>query len=164
MQPLNALPPLVALRSRFGQRLGRLGYLAWIVAIGLSFIGLLFLITGGRTPMAELDRFQRALVSVLVVASYISSTYLGVRRLHDFGRSGWWYVVVQLVALILPAPYNRYLTAGLGVALLLIPGTEGANWYGVRQVVKRRADHGVPTLDGRPPFDPADETDEKPPG
>ena len=153
----------MALRSRFGQRLGRLGYLAWIVVIGLSFIGLLFLITGGRTPMAELDRFQRTFISVLVVASYIPSAYLGVRRLHDFNRSGWWYVMVHLAALLLPAPYARYLTAGLGVTLLFIPGTEGANRYGTRSAVKRSADDGIPTLDGRPPFDPANEPDEKPP-
>jgi uncharacterized membrane protein YhaH (DUF805 family) len=111
--------------------------------------------------MAELDRFRRTLVSVLTVAFYIPGTYLGVRRSHDFGRSGWWYVVVHLVALILPTPYARYLTAGLGVALLFIPGTEGENRYGVRRDVTRRADDSVPTLDGRPPFDPADETDEK---
>ena len=71
--------------------------------------------------------------------------------------------MVHLVALLLPAPYARYLTAGLGVALLLIPGTEGANRYGMRSAVKRRADDGMPTLDGRPPFDPTNEADEKPP-
>lgn len=163
MQSISALPPLAALRSRFGQRLGHLGYLAWIVVTGLSSIGLFLLITGGRTPVAELDRFQRTLVSVLTVAFYIPSAYLGVRRLHDFDRSGWWYVMVHLGALLLPAPYARYLTAGLGVALLLIPGTEGANRYGMRSAVKRRADDGMPTLDGRPPFDPTNEADEKPP-
>ena len=163
VQPLNSLPPLVALRSRYGQRLDRLGYLAWIVVTGLSSIGLFLLITGGRTPVAELDRFQRTLVSVLTVAFYIPSAYLGVRRLHDFDRSGWWYVMVHLGALLLPAPYARYLTAGLGVVLLLIPGTEGENRYGVRSAVKPRADDGIPTVDGRPPFDPNGEPDEKAP-
>lgn len=164
MQSINSLLLLVALRRRFGQRLGRLSYLAWIIVLGVSFLGLFLLVIGGRTAMAELDQVQETLLRILVVASYLPSAYLSVRRLHDFDRSGWWYVLVQLVALILPLPYSRYLTTGFRVALLLIPGTEGANRYGVRRAIKRRADDGIPTLDGRPPFDPADEADDKPPG
>jgi uncharacterized membrane protein YhaH (DUF805 family) len=71
--------------------------------------------------------------------------YLGVPRLHDVGRSGWWMAVpiaVELIAVALGAVLgglNGILIAG-GVAVMviaaimtvigIIPGQVGANIYG----------------------------------
>ena len=73
---------------------------------------------------------------------------VGVRRLHDTGRSGWWiallYVffltpIVFLLGLVTPAPLMSTLAwfglvaliaAFAALALLALPGTRGPNRYG----------------------------------
>lgn len=52
----------------------------------------------------------------------------------------------------------------LGVRPLLTPSMAGVTWYGIRSVFTSRTADGIPTLDGRPPFDSADEPDDKAPG
>ena len=70
---------------------------------------------------------------------------LGVPRLHDLGRSGWWIavpIVLELVAIVCSVIFlpmgDLLIVAGLVVLLMavmmlvlgLIPGQPGANAYG----------------------------------
>jgi hypothetical protein len=128
---LNSLPSLVVLRSRFGQRLGRLGYLAWIAVTGLSFLGLTALVAGERTLGADPEPVRRALVTVLVVVFSVIRAYLSVRRLHDLNWSGWWYLLVLLLPLPLPAPYGQLPVVSFR------PRTVAHTWDGGGEPVRR---------------------------
>jgi uncharacterized membrane protein YhaH (DUF805 family) len=57
---------------------------------------------------------------VLLVAHFIPSLALTVRRLHDTGKSGWWYLIV----------FVPYLGNFVIFIFTLIDGDEGENKYG----------------------------------
>ena len=70
------------------------------------------------------DALPEILLGLLLLAFAILGNYFlittGVRRLHDFGKSGWWY----LSALIPIANMALFL------ALLFTPSSDGDNAYG----------------------------------
>jgi len=57
---------------------------------------------------------------VFLVAHFIPSLALTVRRLHDTGKSGWWYLIV----------FIPYLGNFVIFIFTLIDGDEGENKYG----------------------------------
>ena len=57
---------------------------------------------------------------VFLVAHFIPSLALTVRRLHDTGKSGWWYLIV----------FAPYLGNFVIFIFTLIDGDEGVNKYG----------------------------------
>ena len=57
---------------------------------------------------------------VFLVAHFIPSLALTVRRLHDTGKSGWWYLIV----------FVPYLGNFVIFIFTLIDGDEGENKYG----------------------------------
>ncbi|MEY4766465.1 MAG: hypothetical protein RI907_3138 [Pseudomonadota bacterium] len=83
-----------------------------------SAIGLLFI--DFQTHMVDHELGMGTLSGIFVLATFLPSMAVSVRRLHDLGKSGWWW----LVSLV---PY-------LGVLVLLFmcaqPGQYGANEYG----------------------------------
>lgn len=103
----------------FGARSSRGAYWWWflwsiIISFGLAFIeGLVFglgLEGAGSGPASILFSF----------ATLIPGISIGVRRLHDMGRSGWW-LLIALIPLV-------------GIILLIVwfcqPGQDGTNKYG----------------------------------
>lgn len=71
----------------------------------------------------------------------LPSITVGVRRLHDSGKSGWWMMLVYLPWLttlaadanqaLLIAASGAFLAGGIAwVVLLLLPGEAGENAYG----------------------------------
>ena len=67
----------------------------------------------------EVTRFG-VLGLLWLAAIVVPSWAVGVRRLHDSGRSGWW-LLVSLVPFIGPLAI---------IVLILLPGTPGENEYG----------------------------------
>ena len=67
----------------------------------------------------EVTRFG-VLGLLWLAAIAVPSWAVGVRRLHDSGRSGWW-LLVSLVPFIGPLAI---------IVLMLLPGTPGENEYG----------------------------------
>lgn len=107
---------------RFDGRIGRLQYFGFAViwGIGLTVVSMLFGLTADSSGNVAAGT---GLLSLgLVVAYLIATVSYGVRRLHDFDKSGWWYLLafVPLVNFI------------MGLILLFAPGTQGANQFGVR--------------------------------
>ena len=96
----------------FQGRSSRGAYWFWVLAsIGISFVtgfidGLIF---GAAGPVNGL----------FILATLIPSISLGVRRLHDIGRSGWWLLISLTI---------------IGIILLIVwacfPGERKENDYG----------------------------------
>lgn len=61
----------------------------------------------------------------------IVTSVLGVRRLHDLGRSGWWMLALLIIGALWPISVMAAAVALLGQLFLMIaPGDEGQNRYG----------------------------------
>lgn len=119
-------------------RVGRLRYL------GMSFVVIFLLlfalfILGFAAMMLESYALFFLLLPIGAGAAVVQ-TLLGIRRLHDFDHSGWWYVpclVVMSVGAQVASSGDPTLAA-IGAVLylaptlilLLKPGTEGPNRFG----------------------------------
>jgi len=101
--------------------------------IVLGFAGLLILFGGGQAFVeggqsgGGMFLLGVALVAFWVLVATVPSVAVGVRRFHDHGVSGWWYVGLVLFSLI---PY-----VGLLASLALLwttarQGTWGPNYFG----------------------------------
>ena len=101
----------------FSGRLGRIRYLAY------SFLGYLISMIIMAIAVAA-GSGNSDISSVIVIIGYIVMLVfmvaLGIRRLHDFGAPGW-------VIVILFVPVVNMV---LGLMLLILPGSDGANRYG----------------------------------
>lgn len=73
-------------------------------------------VVGSEIGLAGLGPFG----TLLMVIVALPSLALGVRRLHDSGRSGWW----MLVSLV---PFIGVVAL---LVLMVLPGTSGPNEYG----------------------------------
>lgn len=107
----------------FKGRLGRLQYFGFSIIMGI-ILAIAFAIAGvGVDPETGSMDSGGALVTFLgLIVLAIASLSYGVRRFHDFDKSGWWY----LLALI---PFVNLVVA---LILLFAPPTPGPNRYGVR--------------------------------
>ena len=134
--------------------------LIWIVAIVVFALGGLAIfdrnLNDGSLPSPEdLDAFWRMvrdygalslIILVLLIASWVSAVAIGVKRLHDRDRSGWWIVLFYFGPAVLQAVQNSAESAtlvsillGLGafavsiwalVELGFLRGTRGPNRFG----------------------------------
>lgn len=71
-----------------------------------------------------------ALVSIwglYVLAALIPGIAVTVRRFHDQGKAGWWYLVLALFSLV---PLLGLIPAIALLVFLTVPGTPGPNRYG----------------------------------
>jgi len=132
----------------FGGRLGRLGYFGYSLGFGI-FLTLLLLPVGkllipdggGATPN------RMAIATFIYVLALFASVFVGliltVKRLHDFGLSGWYYlliIAVQAVLFGLAFGFHStdltWVAVGTQVLIWFLmsfwPGTEGPNAYGER--------------------------------
>ena len=74
------------------------------------------------------EKASSVLLLALMVPAIWTYVAVGVKRIHDFGRSGWW-VVIGLIPIV------------SWVALLLlgvIPGSRGANTFGADPAGERK--------------------------
>ncbi len=84
-----------------------------VIAFGL---GLLDAILGTYSKEAEIG----LLGTIFILAIVIQSIAVGVRRLHDTGRSGWW-LLINLVPFVGPI---------VVLVLMVLEGQSGDNQYG----------------------------------
>lgn len=71
-----------------------------------------------------------ALVSIwglYVLAALVPSIAVAVRRFHDQGKSGWWYLILAVLSLV---PLLGLIPAIALLVFMLTPGTEGDNRFG----------------------------------
>lgn len=134
--------------------------LIWIVAIVVFALGGLAIFDrnlhdGSLTSPEDLDAFWRMvrdygalslIILVFLIASWVSAVAIGVKRLHDRDRSGWWIVLFYFGPAVLQAAQNSAESAtlvsillGLGafavsiwalVELGFLRGTRGPNRFG----------------------------------
>ncbi|MEX2501196.1 MAG: DUF805 domain-containing protein [Trueperaceae bacterium] len=107
---------------RFEGRLGRLQYFGFGVIWGLIFFAVA-LAFGGDPAGATEPGAGEALASLALLVTYaVAMVSYGVRRLHDFDKSGAWYLLM----------FVPFANVVMGLILLFAPGTPGANRYGTR--------------------------------
>lgn len=100
-------------------RLGRLGYFIRLCLIGILYgLGALFFVLGGKgeslNPVALLFLFVG---SGLLLMAFFSWWFSTVRRLHDMGLSGWWFLLVCFLPILI-------------LVLFIWPGVRGYNRFG----------------------------------
>ena len=131
----------------FGGRLGRLGYFGYSLGFGIFMsllllpVGKLLVADGRATP----DKM--AIATFIYVLALFVSVFVGliltVKRLHDFGLSGWYYLLILTVqALLYALAFGfhsidlTWVAVGMQVLIWFLmsfwPGTEGPNAYGER--------------------------------
>ncbi|MEP3421847.1 MAG: DUF805 domain-containing protein [Erythrobacter sp.] len=76
------------------------------------------------TTMNTIGLIVSTIFSLVVLIPWIAVT---VRRLHDLGQSGWWYLGVIVASMI---PFVGLLTSLAFLVVLLLPGTKGDNRFG----------------------------------
>jgi uncharacterized membrane protein YhaH (DUF805 family) len=120
----------------FKGRASRAEYWWFMLLVFLVYLGLVFV----SAALANSSEAAAGLVALIMIVALLGlvvpSLAVAVRRLHDTGRSGWWY----LIALI---PYVGSLVLLIVMAL---PGTPGPNQYGMPP--------GGPMVAGIPPMPP----------
>lgn len=98
---------------------GRAARGEFAVVFGLVILAAVIL---SAPPLVEAA--PEAVLLILLLAYAILGNYfmitVGIRRLHDFGKSGWWYL-----AILIPIANIVLL-----ISLLFVPGTSGENKYG----------------------------------
>ncbi|MEM1050609.1 MAG: DUF805 domain-containing protein [Pseudomonadota bacterium] len=77
--------------------------------------------------MGTLGAVGISLYGLFVLAVFIPSLAVTVRRLHDRDLSGWWYLGLIVASLI---PLVGIIASIAFIVLMFLPGTEGANRFG----------------------------------
>lgn len=90
-----------------------------VVCAVLGSIGLAGGVLLAATP-PEAEAVALIPIVVVALAMFLPTYAVGVRRLHDTGRSGWW----MLVGLV------PFIGGVWQLILMVLPGDEGANMYG----------------------------------
>lgn len=105
---------------KFDGRIGRLQYFGfgviWVVILVVAAVIIGAGSSNGGATGGAFLYFLLMLVYAVATLSY------GARRLHDFDKSAWWYVIMFI-------PFANFVMA---LVLLLAPGTQGPNTFGVR--------------------------------
>lgn len=109
---------------KFEGRIGRLQYFGFAVIWAVIFFVVSLVIGAGAGPSGNVGAGAGFFSLGLIFVYAIATISYGVRRLQDFDKSGWWYLLmfVPIANLV------------MGLVLLFAPGTQGANRYGVRAV------------------------------
>lgn len=98
-------------------RIGRVRYLAWSLVLALVSIPVIGICQLSLMASVFLGG---ALLIVAYVAMTVISVMFGAKRLHDLGWSAWWMLlfIVPIANIV------------LGLLMLFMPGTQGANNHG----------------------------------
>lgn len=107
----------------FSGRLGRFHYFGYFIVFGIIFMVAFYIIAALLTQGPNVDEAALSGLSLLLgLGFFVVTMSLGVRRLHDFDKSGWWYLLAFV-------PFANVVFA---LILLFAPGTDGENSYGFR--------------------------------
>lgn len=106
----------------FSGRIGRLQYFGFAVIWAIILVVVGSLVTMGATTTSQAGAGSVFGTFILVMVYYIATVSYGVRRLHDFDKSGYWYLLTFV-------PVANFV---MSLVLLLAPGSVGANSYGAR--------------------------------
>ena len=130
--------------AKFDGRASRAEYwwftlFAFLVIFGLAFAAGM---VAGITRVSTSSASTLVVIGLVIfgIVSFIPSIAVGVRRLHDSEKSGWWYLLVLI----------PYLGGLILLILLALPGSPGYNRYGPppgRSSAAQRAQYWGP---GRP--------------
>ena len=104
--------------ANFSGRARRKEYWLFYLAYIISFlIAIVF-----DTSMGLFDEVSGfgPIVAILYLASFVPSLSVGVRRLHDTDRRGWWYLIVFI-------PLIGFIVI---LVFFCLKGTEGSNRFG----------------------------------
>jgi uncharacterized membrane protein YhaH (DUF805 family) len=105
--------------ATFTGRARRMEYwLFWLFTVVVEIIG--SALTGGFNPMAMTFGMGFTIYCLAMLALLVPSIAVGVRRLHDTNRSGWWLLIA----------FIPIIGALVLLVFLLLPGTVGPNPYG----------------------------------
>ena len=115
----------------------------WMYVLGLVIVGFVVGMIEGVLGLAQSVGPYGPLSAILALATFIPSLAVGVRRLHDTDRTGWWILLpilpyaVSIVMLVsgnlAMAGIAAFVALGLGIVLLVflvLDGTKGPNKYG----------------------------------
>jgi uncharacterized membrane protein YhaH (DUF805 family) len=113
-------------------------WLFWLVALTIQMLASYVDAVGGR-PVVAAGMGWTTLVTTLVFL--VPAATVGIRRLHDIDRSGWWMLLiglpyagwlasVQRDAQTIPAAIALLLGSIILLVLLVQPGSPGDNRYG----------------------------------
>ncbi len=151
MTPVDwAKRPIVEKYADFTGRAPRAEYWWYVLGLIIAFV-VLSIVEGILGIKGMVFGVYGPLTCLLWLATIVPGIAVGVRRLHDTNRSGWWIllpIIPYALAMILggPAIMAGGLGAGLGIAALflfvgficaivllvfmVLPGTPGENRYG----------------------------------
>lgn len=107
---------------KFEGRIGRLQYFGFGVIWGMVLTVIAMMVGAMADPYGEVSVGGAFIVVILGFVYIVATLSYGVRRLHDFDKTGWWYLLSFVPGANLV----------MGLVLLLAPGTPGANTYGTR--------------------------------
>lgn len=137
--------------AEFSGRSRRMEYWMFTLLNVIVILVLAFLVAGvggaggmfepGADPSAAMGSLfggMGLLIVLWILAVFIPSIAVSVRRLHDRDMSGWWYLAFLVGGLI---PYIGFLISIGFLVLMLLPGTVGPNRFGADP--KGGADVGV---------------------
>lgn len=100
------------------------------------------IISGEGSGMGFLGGLMMFLSSAYSLAVFIPSLALSVRRLHDIGKSGWYYLILVAAGVLCIIPLIGWLAAlGLGIWYLVMMCTDsqvGDNKYGADPKAEER--------------------------
>jgi len=78
--------------------------------------------TSGSAASGQIAAGGYSAIFVLSIVYFIATLSYGIRRLHDFDKSGWWYLLTFV-------PFANLV---MSLVLLFAPGSVGGNRYGLR--------------------------------
>ena len=106
----------------FAGRIGRLQYFGFAVIWAVIVLVVASLSTTGAASSGQIGAGGTSAISILTIVYFIATLSYGVRRLHDFDKSGWWYLLT----------FIPFVNIVMSLVLSLAPGSVGANGYGPR--------------------------------
>lgn len=115
----------------------------WMYVLLLLIVSLVIGFLEGALGLTGMVGPYGPLSALFLLATFVPSLAVGVRRLHDTNRTGWWMVLPiapYLVAALLLASGNLALAGTIGMlgllgaivvlVFLVLDGTKGPNRYG----------------------------------
>ena len=126
----------------------------WIVGnvAALKAAGLSPKLAGTMADPSPLVLGLGLLGGLWAIATLVPTVALSVRRLHDRGLSGWWYLAFVLLALAVTfadVPMGGFAMAVAYLAIMSLSGTRGENRYGAdpRLAEARRVEPSLPAFE-----------------
>ncbi|MCC4631883.1 DUF805 domain-containing protein [Xanthomonas dyei] len=90
-----------------------------LVVLGIMF-GIAAAVMGGENGPGPLAWVVGAIMAIFVLALIVPSIAVTVRRLHDQGKSGWFYLI----------SFVPYVGGFIVLVFMCLEGTPGPNQYG----------------------------------